>query len=72
MIEKLAGTSFEKHTKRMFQFWGLQNTHLDEHDPIVMNRARYMHCILFLVMLQFLDIPFIVPIDIIAGISIAN
>lgn len=41
VIEKITGTKFEKHAKRMFQYWGLQNTYLDEHEPIIMNRARY-------------------------------
>ena len=39
-METLAGESFEKRMKRTFKELGLDNTFLDEHAPIVPNRAR--------------------------------
>ncbi|CAG7819873.1 unnamed protein product [Allacma fusca] len=41
IIEKLAETPFPKHAKSMFNYWGLKNTHLDEHEPLIYSRARY-------------------------------
>ncbi|XP_035703710.1 serine beta-lactamase-like protein LACTB, mitochondrial isoform X2 [Folsomia candida] len=41
VIEKITKTPFDKHAKRMFQIWGLQNTYMDEHNPIITNRGRY-------------------------------
>lgn len=41
IIEKLTETEFTKYSKRMFDFWGLKNTTIDIHEPIIYNRARY-------------------------------
>ncbi|ODM94905.1 Serine beta-lactamase-like protein LACTB, mitochondrial [Orchesella cincta] len=41
VIEKLTETSFPKHAKKMFDMWGLENTYLDQHEPIIYNRASY-------------------------------
>ena len=40
VIEALAGEPFEKRMKRMFKELGMNNTFLDEHEPIINNRTR--------------------------------
>lgn len=40
IIESLTDTKFPNHCKQMFDFWGLDNTKLDTHEPIIYNRAR--------------------------------
>ncbi|XP_059083023.1 serine beta-lactamase-like protein LACTB, mitochondrial [Tigriopus californicus] len=39
IVEKASGERFERHIKRLFRDLGLQNTYLDEHEPLIPNRA---------------------------------
>eukprot|EP00095_Tigriopus_kingsejongensis_P011445 maker-scaffold222_size251774-snap-gene-1.22 protein:Tk11445 transcript:maker-scaffold222_size251774-snap-gene-1.22-mRNA-1 annotation:"hypothetical protein BRAFLDRAFT_126051" len=41
VVEKVSGESFSKHMRRIFRDLGLQNTYLDENEPLIPNRARY-------------------------------
>jgi hypothetical protein len=40
VIESLSGESFENRMKRTFKEIGMNNTMLDDNEPIVPNRAR--------------------------------
>lgn len=48
IVEKASGEKFEKHMKRMFRDLGLQSTYLDENEPLIPNRARYVHFLLLI------------------------
>ncbi len=41
IVEKITETPFPKHAQNMFRHWGLNTTYLDEHEPIIYDRARY-------------------------------
>ena len=40
VVESVVGEPFEKHMKRVFKELGLNNTYLDENEPLIYNRAR--------------------------------
>jgi hypothetical protein len=39
-VESVVGEPFEKHMKRRFKELGLNNTYLDENEPLIYNRSR--------------------------------
>ena len=41
VVESATGEKFETHMKSIFKDLGLNNTHLDENEPIIYNRSRY-------------------------------
>jgi CubicO group peptidase (beta-lactamase class C family) len=40
VVESVVGEPFEKFMKRFFKELGLNNTYLDENEPLIYNRAR--------------------------------
>jgi serine beta-lactamase-like protein LACTB len=40
VVENVVGEPFEKHMKRRFKELGLNNTYLDENEPLIYNRSR--------------------------------
>lgn len=43
VIESASGEKFTKHIKKLFRDLGLNNTHLDENEPIIQNRSRLVN-----------------------------
>ena len=43
VIESASGEKFTKHIKKLFKDLGLNNTHLDENEPIIQNRSRLVN-----------------------------